>query len=103
MKTIHIINEKRFKAPVPSRHSGCDGEGEIEEMLPLCQRVWVLDPGAPMQEVLRSHMIRCKRSVCEKCSPHKAYTIKPTGLSKKLHKLCNFCKEENDALKKFVE
>lgn len=48
-------------------------------------------------------MIRCKRSVCEKCSPHKAYTIKPTGLSKKLHKLCNFCKEENDALKKFVE
>ncbi|CAD8065960.1 unnamed protein product [Paramecium primaurelia] len=46
---------------------------------------------------------RCKRAVCDKCAPNKAQVQKADGLSKKAHRLCNFCKDESDSLKKFLE
>ncbi|CAD8078309.1 unnamed protein product [Paramecium sonneborni] len=46
---------------------------------------------------------RCKRAVCDKCAPNKAIVQKADGVSKKAHRLCNFCKDESDSLKRFLE
>ncbi|KAM3139673.1 hypothetical protein pb186bvf_008131 [Paramecium bursaria] len=46
---------------------------------------------------------RCKRAVCDKCSPNKAHMIKKQQLSKQPHRQCNVCKEESDFMKKFID
>ena len=43
---------------------------------------------------------RCKRPVCENCSPHKAVVSKYDD--NKVHRHCNFCKIESDEMKKFI-
>ncbi|CAD8053754.1 unnamed protein product [Paramecium sonneborni] len=45
---------------------------------------------------------RCKRAVCEKCSPHKAFTIIDGVPSKATHRQCSYCKEESEQLRKFI-
>ncbi|CAD8138737.1 unnamed protein product [Paramecium octaurelia] len=46
---------------------------------------------------------RCKRAVCEKCSPYKAFTIIDGVPSKTAHRQCYVCKEESESLKKFIQ
>ncbi|CAD8159446.1 unnamed protein product [Paramecium pentaurelia] len=60
--------------------------------------------GAKFTMSVKEHQCkRCKRAVCDKCAPNKAQVQKADGLSKKSHRLCNFCKDESDSLKRFLE
>ncbi|CAD8163971.1 unnamed protein product [Paramecium octaurelia] len=60
--------------------------------------------GAKFTMSVKEHQCkRCKRAVCDKCAPNKAQVQKADGLSKKAHRLCNFCKDESDSLKRFLE
>ncbi|CAK82437.1 unnamed protein product (macronuclear) [Paramecium tetraurelia] len=60
--------------------------------------------GAKFSMSVKEHQCkRCKRAVCDKCAPNKAQVQKADGLSKKSHRLCNFCKDESDSLKRFLE
>ncbi|CAK78093.1 unnamed protein product (macronuclear) [Paramecium tetraurelia] len=60
--------------------------------------------GAKFTMSVKEHQCkRCKRAVCDKCAPNKAQVQKADGLSKKTHRLCNFCKDESDSLKRFLE
>lgn len=45
---------------------------------------------------------RCKRAVCDKCAQHKIIILNYSK-NKDPHRVCNACKTESDALKKFVD
>ncbi len=47
--------------------------------------------------------IRCRRAVCQHCASHQGQILSEVGLSKQQHRICNYCKEESDSIKRFVE